>query len=108
MPIEARRACNHADGSANISASLHGRVLFSLHREEERGRKEEREVPVAIGQPRTRLLHMLSISCSNSTETDGNEETFTAETTSTIPVHSARTFFIRFAHLLRTRDSDFK
>lgn len=44
---------------------------------------------MAIGQPRTRLLHMLSISCSNSVETGGNEETFTAETASTIPVRNA-------------------
>lgn len=63
-PIEPRRACNHADGSANISASPpRSRFIFSPpDRERERGRK----VPVAIGQPRTRLLHMLSISCSNS------------------------------------------
>lgn len=63
-PIEPRRACNHADGSANISASPpRSRFIFSPpDRETERGRK----VPVAIGQPRTRLLHMLSISCSNS------------------------------------------
>lgn len=41
--IEARRACNHADGSANISTSLLGRVLFSLHREKGGGRERVRE-----------------------------------------------------------------
>lgn len=54
--------------------SARGRVLFPLRREREGvegqdERKEREEASAAIGQPRTRLLHMLSISCSNSTET---------------------------------------
>lgn len=77
-PIEPRRACNHADGSANISASPpRSRFIFSPP---DRVRERKKSPCGDRSTAHTAVTYVVHFVFKQCAETRGNEETFTADT----------------------------